>query len=33
VLIILILKRHAKKTLSACPELIRLWTPWSVAAF
>jgi hypothetical protein len=32
VLIIQILIRHAKKILSACPELIRLWTPWSDVA-
>jgi hypothetical protein len=33
VLIILILTRQAKKIPLGCPELIRLWTPRSVAAF
>jgi hypothetical protein len=33
VLIILISTRHAKKIHSACPEIIKLWTPQPVAAF
>jgi hypothetical protein len=33
VLIIPILIRHTKKIPSGFPKLIKLWTPWSVAAF